>query len=150
MDRYRLVDNLPWQQAPHHLRSLHHYRAVNLQLGLCSGSAAIHWAERAVTFIELKIVDVDSVVDDSARAESPRSSGLDTGVEEAIDVDDVLEEAPLGLGAGLSLNVVLDGGLHLGLLAGLHLDGLGVSGEDNSSDGDFLEHFEAIKNYKSK
>ena len=72
--------------------------------------------------------------------ESAHSSGLDTGVEETIDVDDVLKEAPLGLGARLSLNVVLDGRLHLGLLAGLHLDGLNIGGEENEGDSDLLEH----------
>ena len=64
-------------------------------------------------------------------------SCLDTGVEESVDVDDVLEEAPFLLGVGL------DGGVHLGISFNLHcLCGFSLGDESNdSSNNDFLEHF---------
>jgi len=66
-------------------------------------------------------------------------SGFDTGVEESVNVNDVLEETPLGLGSGFGVDVVLD------LLSGgsflLDLDGFSRGDSDDSSDDDFLEHF---------
>ncbi len=64
-------------------------------------------------------------------------SCLDAGVEESVDVNDVLEEAPFLLGIGL------DSGIDLGVsfdLHGLRLIGRGGEGND-SSNNDFLEHF---------
>ena len=71
------------------------------------------------------------------------SSGLDTGVEESIDVNDVLEEAPLGMGARLSIYVVLNSLVKLLPLMGLELNGLGLlnGGESNDSNNKVLEHF---------
>ena len=64
-------------------------------------------------------------------------SSLDTGVEESVNVNDVLEEAPLLLSLGLSLGVNLS--------VGSNLDSLGLIGGgsegNNSSNDDFLEHF---------
>ena len=64
-------------------------------------------------------------------------SCLDSGVEESVDVNDVLEEAPFLLGLGL------DSGIDLGVSSNLHGLGLldrGGKGND-SSNNDFLEHF---------
>ena len=57
----------------------------------------------------------------SLEVSAPRS-GLDAGVEESINVDDILQETPLGLRAGLSLNVVLHGLVNLSFVLGLDLD----------------------------
>ena len=64
-------------------------------------------------------------------------SSLDTGVEESVNVNDILEEAPLLLSLGLSLGVNLSIGSDLD---GLSLIGGGSEGND-SSNNDFLEHF---------
>tara|TARA_B110000305_G_C19138994_1_gene492530 strand:+ start:109 stop:348 length:240 start_codon:yes stop_codon:yes gene_type:complete len=66
-------------------------------------------------------------------------SGFDTGIEESVNVNDVLEETPLSLGSGLGVDVVLDG-LSSGSFL-LDLDGFGRGDSNNSSDDDFLEHF---------
>ena len=64
-------------------------------------------------------------------------SCLDAGVEESVDVNDVLKEAPFLLGLGLN------GGVDLGV--GSDLNGLGLldgaSQGNDSSNNDFLEHF---------
>ena len=69
-------------------------------------------------------------------------SSLDAGVEESIDVNDVLEEAPF------LLSVSLNSGINLGVSFDLHSLGLiGSGGEGNdSSNNDFLEHFVLIQN----
>ena len=80
--------------------------------------------------MELKKIDHDKSTDSL----SDRSS-LDAGVEESVDVNDVLEETPFLLGVGLN------GGVHLGVSFDLHsLDFSGGEGND-SSNNDFLEHF---------
>ncbi len=66
-------------------------------------------------------------------------SGLDARVEESVDVDDVLEESPLGLVLGLVLSGHLNF-LFASNLDGLDLLGLGNHGDDSGGD-DFLEHF---------
>ena len=72
---------------------------------------------------------------------SEHCSGLHAGVEESVNVDDVLKEAPLGLGAGLGLDVVLDGLVNLGFVLGLDLDSLNIGGKGgNEGDGDGSEH----------
>ena len=82
--------------------------------------------------MELKKIDHDKSTDSL----SDRSS-LDAGVEESVDVNDVLEETPFLLSVGLN------GGVHLGVSFDLHSLGLiGSGGEGNdSSNNDFLEHF---------
>lgn len=73
-------------------------------------------------------------------------SSLDTGVEESVNVNDVLEEAPLLLSLGLSLGVNLS--------VGSNLDSLGLIGGgsegNNSSNDDFLEHFVGETNSGAK
>ena len=66
-------------------------------------------------------------------------SGFDTGIEESVNVNDVLEETPLSLRSGLGVDVVLDG-LSSGSFL-LDFDGFGGGDSNNSSDDDFLEHF---------
>ena len=82
-------------------------------------------------------------------------SSLDTWVEESINVDDVLEETPLGLSswALFGTKVSIDGGVNLGshLKFGLggHLNGLGLSSEEgDDGNGGVLEHL--VINYYNK
>ena len=64
-------------------------------------------------------------------------SGLHSGVEESVNVNNVFQESPLGL----VLGVAFDGCLHF--LLGFNLDGFGLSGlGDESDNGDGEELFE--------
>ena len=71
-------------------------------------------------------------------------SSLDARVEEFVDVDDILEEAPLGVSGLIRTQVLVDGGIDLGshLELLLHINGgglLGSHGHEGCS-GEF-EHF---------
>ena len=70
-------------------------------------------------------------------------SGLDARVEESVNVDDILEEAPLGVRARLRIDVVLNSLIELLPLLGLELNSLGLlnGSKGNESNNNLLEHF---------
>ena len=67
-------------------------------------------------------------------------SCFDTRVEEFVDVDNVFEETPFGLGSFFSLEIVLDDSVDFSLRFNLNSLSLGGEGSD-SGDNNGLEHF---------